>query len=180
MPLLKKIIIIFAIVVLILFIALVVAAWYLGTFASVKLNLEDRGPYDLVVQSQLDSYHKITNVIENVETMLDEKKIKHTTAIVIFYDDPTRIPLQHINIRAGYIVPDSVEVNPPLIFKTIDKRKVAVASIKANPVIATFKTYPAIQEWMQQNGYVEVSSEPTIELYYSNGLVEVEMPVIGN
>jgi hypothetical protein len=178
MPLVKKIIIIFAVVVLILFIALVIAAWYLGTFASVNLSDEYRGPYNLVVLSQLVPYHESSQAIERVDLMLEEKEIRQAQSVVIFYDDPTKIPMQQVHTRAGFVVSDSVKVDSPFIFQTVEKRRVAVASMKAHPAIAPFKTYPALQEWIQKNEYLTVNNKAHIELYYSNGLVEVEMPIM--
>ena len=63
MPLFKKIIIIFSVVVLVLFIALVIAAWILGTFASVKIEHADRGPYGMVILAQPDSYQNIAHIM---------------------------------------------------------------------------------------------------------------------
>ena len=59
----------------------------------------------------------------------------------------------------------------------IPNRLLSVASIEANPAIAGFKTYPALLDWINKYNFKHDTLTPTIELYHTNGIVEVELPI---
>ena len=158
----KKLVIILSAVILILFISLIIAAWSLGMFSSVSVIQEQRGPYFVVMQPHMGSYQGLSQKIDEVSLMLSAHQIKHLTACGIFYDDPAKIAVEELYSEGGFIVTDSLTVNSPFKCSKLPSRTVSVASIEANPSIAGFKTYP------------------TIELYYTNGLVEVELPILKN
>ena len=173
----KKLIIIFAVVVFILFIAIIVAAWYLGAFATVSIVVEDRGPYYIVTSSQLSPYQEISRENEQIDMMLGERGIKYKNFVGILYNNPAEITLSQLRRKGGVIVKDSVAVDSLLIFERIDKRLVAVAALKAHPAIAPFKIYPALQEWMQLHSYLPQKEMTILEHYKADGFVEVEIPI---
>ena len=173
----KKLIIIFAVVVFILFIAFIVAAWYLGVFATVDIAVKDRGPYYLVTSSELSSYQEISRKNEQLGIMLGDRGIKYDNFVGILYINSIEITLSQFQRKAGVLVKDSVAVDSLLIFERIDRRLVAVASLKAHPSIAPFKIYPALQKWMQLHNYLPPKEILILEHYKVDGLVEVEIPI---
>jgi hypothetical protein len=175
---LKKLVIVLAIVVFVLFIALMLAAWTMGMFSSVSVTSLDRGPYFIVSLHHNGPYRGINQKIEDVSMMLNEQRIEHKIACGVFHDDPAILPAEQLRSQGGYIVSDSIAVSPPFTCEQIDRRKVAMASIEANPAIAGFKTYPALSDWMRIYNYTTDSTRATLELYHPNGIVEVELPII--
>jgi hypothetical protein len=173
----KKLVIILSVVILILFISLLIAAWSLGMFSAVAVNQEKRGPYFVVVQAHIGSYQGISNKIDEVSLMLASKQIIHSTACGLFYDDPSKTPIEELYSEGGFIVSDSLEVIPPFKCIKIPARTLCIASIDANPAIAGFKTYPALADWIEKYNFVHDTLHPTLELYHTNGLVEVELPI---
>jgi len=178
MSLFKKFIIVFDVIVFFLFIALLIALWYLGAFASVNVVSEERGPYYIVTLAHEGPYQRIMYKIEQVDTMLKEKGIVGLNAVGLYDDNPAAVPPDQLRSRGGFIVHDSVKVDSPFILQKIELRTVAIATIKAHPAVAPFKTYPALYEWINNKGYEVITEQPVLELYHDEDLVEVEMPII--
>ena len=174
---LKKIVTILSIVIFILFISLLIAAWTMGMFASVSVIEDQRGPYFVVVNQHMGSYQGISDKIDGVSAFLTENRIRHTIALGIFYDDPAQTAVEELRSAGGYLIADSIEVSEPFVCLKIPTRKLSVASIEANPAIAGFKTYPALLDWIKKYNFKHDMLKPTIELYHSNGTVEVELPI---
>jgi len=174
---LKKLIMVLAVSVFILFIILLIAAWNMGAFAPVEVTSAERGPYYFVSLHHKGSYSQIVEKIQTVENMLKEKNIPFIRTAGIFYDNPAYIKPEDLRSNGGCIVSDSVKVDTPFVFMTIPKRQVAIAKIEASPAIAPFKTYPALFDWMQENDMVADEGQITFEMYFTEGFVEVEMPI---
>ena len=77
--------------------------------------------------------------------------------------------------RAGFLVADSIGVEEPLQFMVLPQAKYIVAKIEANPMVAAFKTYPALEKWVKENKYTVVGAALEI---YNEGNVESMFPVI--
>jgi hypothetical protein len=174
---LKKLVIILSVVIFILFISLLISAWSMGMFSTVSVTQDLRGPYYVVILKHVGSYQGISEKIDLVSSMLTENQIDHSTACGIFYDDPVQTAIEDLRSAGGFLVSDSIKVAPPYECDKITTRSVSVAAIEANPAIAGFKTYPALQDWIDKYKFNHDISKPTIELYYTNGIVEVELPI---
>jgi hypothetical protein len=175
--LLKKIVIIVSVVIFILFISLLIAAWTMGMFAPVSVKEAERGPYYAVTLSHKGSYRGISQKIEAVSDWLTDNQVKHSVACAIFYDDPATINIEDLHSEGGYLIDDSLDVSLPFQCLRFPARLTGVASIEANPAIAWFKTYPALLDWIEKYDVVHDTLQPIIELYYNNGVVEVELPI---
>jgi hypothetical protein len=174
---LKKLVIIISVVIFILFISLLIAAWSMGMFSRVSVTEDNRGPYNVVILTHLGSYQGISQKIDDVSLMLTQNQIKHTIACAIFYDDPAKTAIEDLYSEGGFLVSDSIKVPSPYKCLKLPIRSVGVASIEANPAIASFKTYPALLDWIDKYNFQHDTLIPTIELYHTNGIVEVELPV---
>ena len=173
----KKLVIIFSIIIFILFISLVVSAWTMGMFSSVSVSQDNRGPYYAVILSHKGSYQGINKKIDEVSAMLTQNQLLHSIACSIFYDDPSKTNVNELRSKGGFLVTDSLDVSPPFECLKLPIRSVVVASVEANPAIAGFKTYPALLDWIEKYNFEHDTLQPTIELYLDNGIVEVELPL---
>ena len=174
----KKLVIIVSIIIFILFISLLVATWTMGMFSTVSVNKDNRGPYYAVTLAHKGSYQGISQKMDEVAAMLRENRIEHSVACGIFYDDPVKTDIEELRSKGGYLVKDSIKVSLPFECLKLPARSVGVASIEANPAIAWFKTYPALLDWIEKYNFKHDTLQPTIEMYYSNGIVEVELPLL--
>lgn len=172
---LKKLIIIFSLLVFILFITLIISAWYLGAFAGVDLIQEERGPYYIATTGEVVPYHLMYKQLEKIKIILNDQGFDSVDMAGILQNDPDTTPMNDWRCIAGIIHYDSVAVKSPLFLVNISKRAVLIASINANPAIAAFKTYPSLLEWLQRHKKDQDKSKAIVERYYDDGHIEVEL-----
>jgi hypothetical protein len=173
----KKLIIIIAIVVFILFIALLITAWSLGSFARVNVSAGENGPYYFISLDQKSLYPYIPEQIDKIKNELMAKKIPYINPAALIYSDPAVTPLNQVLAQGGLLINDSMAVDSPLVIHHIKVRNVITAEIEANPAIATFKTYPALRDWLQKYNGIRKSPLSYLEIYDKNRVI-VEMSII--
>lgn len=173
----KKIIIIFSVIVFILFLGFVVAAWILGAFEPVEISETESGPYYFITFRSPMIYKQIPEQNEELKSKLDGFGISSFVPGAIILDNPMNTPLSELNARGGFIIPDSVHVPARYEILSIEKRSVVVARIDANPAIATFKSYPALAEWLRNNDRKFSARLPFLEIYHPDESVTTEMPI---
>ena len=174
----RKIAITFAILTFVLFIVLVITAWALGAFSNVELTRQDSGPYYFITFSEHTSYRAVPVSLDHLKELGVVNDDLNPRPAALILNDPMTTPLQELQAFGGYIIRDSVQTGAGQKLFRIEKRMVVTASIDANPTIATFKTYPALSEWLRKN-YRSYSSElPYLEIYHADEGVSVEMPLI--
>ncbi len=130
----------------------------------------------MVYMPHMGAYHLVQEKIEKVGRMLDENKIPKTIPCAFFHDDPKDVAIENLRSEGGYLVDKSllIPVKHPFAQQEIPQREVIVASIRAHPFIAPFKTYASIVEFMRRHSLGH--NGPALERYLPNGIVEVEMP----
>ena len=173
---LRKSIITFAIIVLVLFIALLVSAWILGAFAPVELNVGETGPYFFISHTDKITYANLLPEIQRVQQAFAGDTLVFTGGALIF-NDPDISPLSEIQVLAGIFVPDSVSVSSPLILTKINRGLTVTAEIEANTTVAPFKIYPAFAEWLRKNDRDFQTFLPFVEIHQEDGIVHTEMPI---
>lgn len=162
-------------IILVLILIVAVILWKLGLFATPELSLQDRGPYYYVYVERMGPFQEIPKGYQQVDSLIKQENIEVGMRCGAYLDNPAIINQKNLRWRVGNIVQDSLKVTPPLMCLTIENHQYLVASIRANPMIAPFKTYPVIEKWMTENPYKAVG--PAYELYHDDGLIEVLFPV---
>ncbi len=173
----KKLIIIIAIVVFILFIALLITAWSMGVFARVNVSVGEKGPYYFISLDQKSLYPYIPEQIDKIKNELTVKNIPYLNPAALIYSDPAVTPLNQVLARGGLLLNDSMVVDSPFVIHHIKVRDVITAEIEANPAIATFKIYPALRDWLQKYNDIKKSPLSYLEIYDKNRVI-VEMSII--
>ena len=174
--LIKKLIIIFSIIIFILFLALIVASWSLGAFAPVLININERGPHYFLTTKSRIHYKDITRQLEYISTLYGEPPDHIGLSGALLHSNPSQTPHNKLIVQAGYLLNDSLGVDSILVIKKIKRRKVLTASIDANPAIAIFKIYPALLNWIEKNGKNYNYEYPALE-YYSEPKFVIELPI---
>jgi effector-binding domain-containing protein len=162
-------------ILLVLAIIIAVVLWKVGLFATPEVSLQERGPYNYVYVERTGPFQDIPKGYQQVDSLVKQQNIDVGIRCGAYLDDPTKVAQNNLRWRVGNIVQDSMEVTEPLMCLTIEQHQYLVASIHANPMIAPFKTYPAIEKWLSENPYEAVG--PAYELYQDDGLIEVLFPV---
>ena len=174
---LRRIIIIFAAIVFLFFIALIIAAWSLGAFDSVDISENEGGPYYFISYDSTSTYKETPGQIELIKKQLALSQSTEQLSAVLVLKNPMMTPLNEVPVLGGLIISDSVDVAAPLRLIRIAKRPVISATLEANPTIAIFKTYPALAEWFRKNDRQYKLELPFFEIYYEDR-VTVEMPIV--
>jgi len=173
----QKILVILAAFTFLVSIAILLAAWYLGAFAPVQVYSAERGPYLIVAVLEPDSPAHIQSQIDQVKSYLQQKGEPPVGPVGVYYRDPLSVTMDEVEASAGWVVRDSVAVDTPFILITMEKQLFAIASIRINPALAPFKTYPALQTWMERSGYHHDQNHLVLELYHPNDSMEVQVPI---
>ena len=176
--LLRKIIITFALIVLVLFLALIVAAWILGAFDSVQITETSGGPYYFISFDSRSGFQDIPANIQEIKNRLNLPPETELISAAMIFSNPMMIPLNEVEVTGGLIISDSISVSAPLRLIRIEKRAIVSATLEANPSIAIFKTYPALAEWLRKNDREYKLKLPFIEIYYNDDKVTVEMTIV--
>lgn len=165
---------IIAVIVLVLVIALAGTAYFLGIFNPVSIEKAVAGPYTIACLDHIGPYKNICSKIKNAKKLLDGQQITPIAACGIYYDNPKTVASDKLRSRGGFIIEDNskLEILEKL---AIPSREVVIATVKAHPAIAAMKTYPAIQKWLAANN--SSISGPCLEIYYSSGIVETQVPI---
>ncbi len=171
----KSILIIVTAILALIIIVLVSISYKFGAFESVELQQAARGPYQIVCLEHIGPYQQAPAKIEEVRALLEEKSIAIGNTCGVYHDDPTSVPQDQLRSRVGFIVEDSIMVEAPFMIDSLAQREVIIGTIKAHPAVAPFKTYPALNAWMQQNGYE--TAGPAFEIYHEDGFVECQIPI---
>ncbi len=162
----------------ILFVLVIIVAgvlWKVGMFAAPELALQERGPYYYVYVERTGPFQDIPKGYQQVDSLVKQQNLEVGMRCGAYLDDPAKVAQNNLRWRVGNIVQDSVEVMEPLKCLKIEEHQYLVASIHANPMIAPFKTYPAIEKWLADNPFE--ANGPAYELYHDDGLIEVLFPV---
>ena len=171
----KKVLTIVFAIIIVIGLLLLTGAWKAGIFADPEITLELRGPYHYVYIQQTGDFSKISMAYKEADELFKDQSLDKGTACGMYLDDPAMVQPEDMRWRVGYLVKDSVIVNTPLEFLSIPNAEYAVASIDAHPMVAPFKTYPALEAWVKTSEYQFVG--PAYEIYNENGTIEVFFPI---
>ena len=171
----KKVLTIIIGIILLIGLLLLIGAWKAGVFEDPEITVELRGPYHYVFIQKTGDFSNIPNAYKEADNLFIEQSLEKSTACGMYLDDPAMVGPENSRWRVGYFVKDSVDVNTPLEFLLIPNAEYAVASINAHPMVAPFKTYPALEKWVQTSEYQFVG--PAYEIYNDDGIIEVLFPV---
>ncbi len=171
----KKIVVIILSVIVVLALGFVILLYRAGVFADPDVVLSERGGFAYVYMSQTGSFENFYTAQQELDKIVKEENITVDIPCGVFMDDPGKVKADDLRWQVGYLVQDSMSVDPPLECSIIPKGTYVVASIKAHPAVAAFKTYPALNKWVKENKYKITGY--AVELYQKDGLVEAMFPV---
>jgi len=174
-PKTRNVILIILTVFLLIVVVIAILLWRIGLFATPQISLDSRGPFHYVYVERTGPLREVPQGYKQADSLVEQQDIKVEMACGSYLDNPANVAQEKLRWRAGYLVADSVLVEEPLHFLTITEGLYLVASIKANPMVAPFKTYPAMTKWLSANAYTVVG--PAYEMYHEDGLIEVLFPV---
>ena len=148
-------------------------AWW-GLFSSASLETGVSPAYDYVYLEAEGPYSKLSSKQNEVLFYMKQQNIAHGAAIAIVLTDPRTSSYKALLARAGFLVTHVVEVKAPLKLGRIEPQKVAIAQIKAHPLLAYGKTYSALLDYCKKQQMT--LQLPTVEIF-EHSVLRVEMPL---
>jgi len=148
--------------------------WWWGLFSSASLEVADRGGYRYAYLEAQGVYSKLASKQGEVLFELKKQGISPGAEITIVLTDPRTTPHDELKARTGYLISATIEPKAPLMVDTIPVRKVAVAQIKAHPLLAYGKVYSALLDYTKAHS--TTLQLPTVEIF-EHSVLSVEMPV---
>ena len=148
-------------------------SWW-GLFSSASLEEGVSPAYDYVYLDAEGPYSKLSSKQNEVLFYMKQQNIAHGASISIVLTDPRTTSYKPLLARAGFVVDHVVEVKEPLKLGHIDPQKVAIAQIKAHPLLAYGKTYSVLLDYCKKH---DIKLQlPTVEIF-DHSVLRVEMPL---
>ncbi len=148
-------------------------AWWWGVFNPVQVEEAVRGPYRFAYQEVLGDYTNLPQRQQSVLRILDGQNVLAGASVTELYSDPRVVVDKKLQkARVGYLIPANAAVHDPLMMVDIPQRRVLLAHVKAQPLIAPGKAYGALLDYLKQRNMKFVL--PTLEIYQDRAL-SVEM-----
>ena len=148
-------------------------AWW-GLFSSASLEIGVSPTYHYVYLDAEGPYSKLSSKQNEVLFYMKQQNIAHGAEISIVLTDPRTTSYKALLARTGYIVQSEVQVKEPLKLGRIPPQKVAIAKIKAHPLLAYGKTYSVLLDYCKAHSMNLML--PTVEIY-DQSVLRVEMPL---
>ena len=152
---------------------LAMLGWW-GLFSSASLEVGTSPAYDYVYLDAEGPYSKLSSKQNEVLFYMKQQNIAHGAAISIVMTDPRTTSYKELLARAGFLVDHVAEVKAPLKLAHIDPQKVAIAQIKAHPLLAYGKTYSVLLDYCKKHDMK--LQLPTVEIF-DHSVLRVEMPL---
>lgn len=148
--------------------------WWWGLFSTAKVEVAERGGYRYAYLDAQGVYSKLTSKQNEVLFELKRQGINPGAQVTLILTDPRTTPHDALQARTGFMVAANAMPVSPLKVEDVPKRQVAVAHIKAHPLLAYGKTYSALLDFAAEHN---ISLQlPTLEIYDAS-VLSVEMPL---
>jgi len=154
-------------------------AWW-GGFSSVDIKEGVRGPYTYAYLEHRGDYSKLPELAEEARGLLKDSKVAYGLPITVLYSNPDLVDVGKRRSRTGYLVGVGVTVRAPLQIDRLPARPVLIATVRAGPLLAPSRAYPALDRYRQARGGGILM--PTVEIFEPSGtllrmgVLTVEMP----
>lgn len=148
--------------------------WWWGLFSSTTVEVAQRGGYRYVYLEAQGVYSKLADKQKEVRFQLERQGIKPGAEFTLMLSDPRDTPSDQLKARTGYLIGAQDQPKEPLLVGEIPLRQVAVAQIKAHPLLAYGKTYAALLDYAKQHD--TTLHLPTVEIF-EHSVLSVEMPL---
>lgn len=126
----------------------------LGAFEDVAIARDEAGPFVMVGKDHLGPYHKISDVIIEVETWAKSIGELCTVSFGEYLDNPETTDEDRLRSRGGCVLSAADGLNGKSLpagytITNYDKRAAVVATFGGSPSIGPWKVYPKAKEYIE-------------------------------
>ncbi len=146
--------------------------FYIGGYKSAEFEFTQQPALVSVVKDHIGAYHKINNVIQEVETWAKSKNLKCELSLGEYLDNPNLVEEPRLKSRGGCVIADSeksilqnLEKELPTDFKILSfpTREVLMAQFDGSPAIGPWKVYSRLDDLLKSAR--KHTSGAAIEIY---------------
>ncbi len=146
--------------------------YHVGYFKPVEITEKQAGPYYLLYKDHVGPYHKITPLIEEIETWAKQQNIPCLQTFGRFNDDPDLVEEERLRSNAGCLLSDGdgllvlgKNISFPEGYKLekLEAGNYLTAKFEGAPSIGPIKVYPLARD--HANGIGRLIGNPIIEIY---------------
>jgi DNA gyrase inhibitor GyrI len=142
----------------------------LGGHKPVQIALEDRAELHLLYKEHFGAYHKINDVLTQVEAYAAQQNLPCPQTFGEYLDDPRLIEERRLRSNGGCVLAAPTNAGDGYMFKTLSARQWLVAKFDGAPSIGPMKVYPKSEAYMVEHS-LKISG-PVIEIYTIKGAKE--------
>lgn len=142
----------------------------LGGFKTVEIKISEYPSLFMAYKDHLGPYHKIAQVIAEVEAWASTHHLNCPRTFGEYIDDPRTVDERRLRSNGGCLVDAAFALNlktestdPKIQLKTLPAKKYLVARFTGAPSIGPFKVYPKVEQYMQAHNLKPVG--PVFEIY---------------
>lgn len=156
-----------------------------GSFKSVHIEQGTRGPFVAVYKNRLGAYHESSTTLFEVEKALKDKDFICLYTFGYYIDDPNSTEAERLRSELGCLFEDKFKhqleeivknANSDLNIKYIDAKNYVVGTFDGSPALVSFKVYPKMKKWADENRY---SLKPQVlEIYEVKSSDKVKTSVL--
>jgi len=160
---------------------------YYGGFKKVNCRIEKQGGETLVYKQMTGDYAKSGKLMDEIYySLLNDYGIETFKGFGIYYDNPKEVEKSELRSEVGCIIEDKdtsrlTKIKEEFNTKNFPKSSFAVAEFpskgKLSVLFGIMKVYPAIDKFVEKNGYkkegyvMEIYDVPNKKIVYRKQLV---------
>lgn len=153
---------------------LILIFWWWGAFNSATVEIAQRGPYRYAYAENVGDYTDLPQKQQDVVKLLKDQGVECGASVMALYDDPRQTPKKKQRARVGCMVAPEVRVHEPVQIAEVPPRRVVLARVNAQPLMAPGKAYSALLAYLDKN-HIPFQL-PTLEIFQNRELtVEMEL-----
>lgn len=135
----------------------------LGAFKKVDIKYQEYPELHLLFKEHFGPYHKINDIIVEVETWAIGQNISCKKTFGEYFDDPRTVEERRLRSLAGCVLDSQTNGNNDIQYKYIPAKKYVVAKFDGAPSISPLKVYPKVENYIKEKNLSPVG--PIIEIY---------------
>lgn len=146
---------------------------YFNAFKTIECTIVEEGGEIIVYESRVGDYKQSGEVMDRVyKTLIDSFGLQTYKGFGLYYDNPKEVETSQLRSDVGCILEDKdfariPDIEREMAVSVIPKQQYIVAEFpykgQLSVLFGIFKVYPALSEYVEQNGYR--SDTPVIEIY---------------
>jgi len=146
--------------------------WYYEGFKQVQINIKTEGGETAAYQEIVGDYKQSGTVMDKVYYLLKNENIETYKGFGIYYDNPQKVEKSKLRSEAGCIIEPKdtsriYQITETIEFKTLPNEDYLITEFpykgKLSIIFGIMKVYPALNEYVRENGFEEESY--VIEIY---------------